>query len=364
MSKILFISAHAPTYKYPQAGQKIAFNNLLEYTQSDDKVDILVISNQAEIDAASDLIDLFHQLNNHIYVYPLTKINKISSCIKNYYIPLKFATRSQPQISAKITELISKTTYDIIHFEYSHAAVYLKLIKALINPEFTTTVISIHDIITQSLLRKALNNPILGIEAARTFNYETKIYSSANKLWVLSQKDKDILTSLFSISPNKISVKTPKLSNFVYQVNRKIEQIEQKTLLFWAAMNRPENEEAILHFVDNCFQLLLQKDSEFKLYIVGSNPSVKIKKIASKNIIITGFLENPIDFFERAGMGIVPLKIGAGIKLKTLEMLQAGLPVISTSVGAEGIDIAGKKLIVSDDFQEWIDLIINYTPNC
>jgi polysaccharide biosynthesis protein PslH len=360
MSKILFISAHAPTYKYPQAGQKIAFNNILEYTQSGNKVDVLVISNQAEIDAASDLIDLFHQLNNHIYVYPLTKINKISSCIRNYYIPLKFATRSQTKISAQITELISKNTYDIIHFEYSHAAVYLELIQALINPEFTTTVISIHDIVTQSLLRKALNNPILGIEAGRTFNYEAKIYSTANNLWVLSQKDKDILTSLFSISPKKISVKAPKLSNFVYQVNRKSEQIEQKTLLFWAAMNRSENEEAILQFIDNCFQYLLQKDSEFKLYIVGSNPSVKIKKIASKNIIITGFIENPIDFFERAAMGIVPLKIGAGIKLKTLEMLQAGLPVISTSVGAEGIDIAGKQLIVSDDFQEWIDLIINY----
>ncbi|PAX49801.1 hypothetical protein CK510_27700 [Brunnivagina elsteri CCALA 953] len=125
-------------------------------------------------------------------------------------------------------------------------------------------------------------------------------------------------------------------------------------------MNRSENEEAILHFIDNCFQFLLEKDRDFKLYIVGSNPSAKITNFASKNIIITGFIENPIDFFERAEIGIVPLKKGAGIKLKTLEMLQAGLPVISTSIGAEGINNVGKKLIVSDNFQEWIDLIIRY----
>ncbi|PAX53244.1 group 1 glycosyl transferase, partial [Brunnivagina elsteri CCALA 953] len=208
MSKILFISAHTPTYKYPQAGQKIAFNHLQEYANSNHKIDILVIANQTEIDTASDLIDL---LNNNIYFYPLTKIKKISSCLKHYNIPLKFATRSQSKVSVQITELISTNTYDIIHFEYSHAAVYLELIQALINPELTKTVISIHDIITQSLLRKTVNNSILGIEAARTFNYETKIYLTANHLWVLSQKDKDILTSLFSVSPNKISVKPPKL---------------------------------------------------------------------------------------------------------------------------------------------------------
>ncbi len=362
MSKILFISAHAPTYKYPQAGQKIAFNNLQEYINSGNKIDVLVIANRVEIDAASDLIYLFNQLNNNIYYYPLTKINKISSCLKYYYIPLKFATRSQTKIYTQITELITKNTYDIIHFEYSHAAVYIELVLGLINPEFTKIVISIHDIVTQSLLRKTVNNPILGVEAARTFNYEMKIYSTANNLWVLSQKDKDILTSLFSISPDKIFVKAPKLSDFVYQVQRKSEQIEQNTLLFWGAMNRPENEEAILEFIDSCFQSLLQKDSNFKLFIVGSNPSKKVRDMASKNIIITGFIENPITFFERAGMGIVPLKTGAGIKLKTLEMLQAGLPVISTSIGAEGIDIAGKQLIVNDYFQEWIDLIIKALP--
>jgi polysaccharide biosynthesis protein PslH len=367
MSKILFISAHAPTCKYPQAGQKIAFNNIQKYTNLGYQIDILVIANKTETDSASDLIDLFNQLNkdyfeinNNIYFYPLTKINKISSCLNCYYLPLKFATRSQIQISNQITELISKNTYDIIHFEYSHAAVYLELVNTLINPEFTKTLISIHDIVTQSLLRKSISNPIWGIEAARTFNYESKIYSATNNLWVLSQKDKDILTSLFSISPDKISVKSPTLSDFVYRVQRKTERIEQKSLIFWGAMNRPENEEAILKFIDGCFQYLLQKDSEFKLYIVGSNPSEKVNNIANKNIIVTGFVENPIDFFERAGMGIVPLFRGAGIKLKTLEMLQAGLPVISTKVGAEGVDIAGKQLIVSDDFQEWLKLIINH----
>ncbi|BAZ42793.1 group 1 glycosyl transferase [Calothrix sp. NIES-4101] len=366
MSKILFISAHTPTYKYPQAGQKIAFNNLQEYIDLGYEIHILIIANVLEINCATDLIDLLNKFNakddkNHgIYFYPLTVLRKIISCLNYLNIPLKFATRSQTQIYHKIRELITTINYDIIHFEYSHAAVYLPLVSSLIKSELTKTVISIHDIETQAFLRKTVKNPILGIELARIFNYENQIYTSANNLWVLSQKDKNILTALFSISSEKILVKPPKLSSFVYQICRKPENIEKKTLLFWAAMNRPENETAILKFIDNCFQSLLAKDSEFKLYIVGANPSPKLQCLANKNIIITGFIENPSNFFEWAEMGIVPLQTGAGIKLKTLEMLAAGLPVLSTSIGAEGIDREGKNLIVSDNFQEWVNLIINH----
>ncbi len=353
MSKILFISAHAPTEKYPQAGQKIALNHLQQYIKSSATVDVIVIANQIEIDAAEDLRQ---KCDTHLYTYPLNKLNKISSCLLHPNTPLKFATRKQPQVLHQLQKLLTTNTYEIIHFEYSHAAVYLDFIQSQINPNVTQTVISIHDIVTQSFLRKAATNPILGIEVARIFRYEKAIYSTANHLWVLSRKDQDILTSLFSIPEAKITIKPPQLSNFVYQVKRR--EIETKSLLFWAAMNRPENEGAIVAFVKECFQKLLEYDPQYKLYIVGSNPSQKVQKLASSNIIVTGFVEDPTPFFEKAAIGIVPLRIGAGIKLKTLEMLEARLPVISTSVGAEGIDLTSNKLVVSDDFSEWLKLIL------
>ena len=168
------------------------------------------------------------------------------------------------------------------------------------------------------------------------------------------------MTSLFSILEKRIIVKPPQLSNFIYQVKRHSQKIEKKSLLFWGAMNRPENEQAILTFIDNCFYKLRQKDSEFKLYIVGSSPTKKLLAFKSDNIVITGFVEDPTAFFEKAEIGIVPLIKGAGIKLKTLEMLEAGLPVIATTVGAEGVDFTGKKMVVSDNFDEWVNLILDW----
>ncbi len=360
MSKILFISAHAPTNEYPQAGQKIALRYLEDYTTSGATVDVVVVANKAEITAARDLV----AFDEKLYTYPLSKLDKVSSCLTHFKIPFKFSSRLQTAVVKKLQDLLTKNTYDLVHFEYSHAAVYLDFIKQQIDSTLTKTVISIHDVVSQSFLRKAESNLIFGIEVARLFRYEKTIYSAANELWVLSKKDSDILTSLFTIPEEKIVIKPPKLSNFIYQLKRHTETIENKSLLFWAAMSRPENEQAILTFVQRCFHKLLQKDPDFKLYIVGSSPSKKVLGLASQNIVVTGFVEDPTPFFQKAEIGIVPLLKGAGIKLKTLEMLEAGLPVIATTVGAEGVDFTASRvspsLRVNDNFDDWVDLILDF----
>ena len=355
---VLYISAHAPTKLYPQAGQKIAWYNLEQYSDNygESNLDVVVIANKAEIDAAQDLLT---EHGNRLYTYPLSKLSKLKSCLTNYNLPLKFATRSHDKVTKKIQSLLYDNNYHIIHFEYSHAGVYLDLLlqsRLPVPVDNSSTsnkiIISIHDVISQSFLRKAENNLLLGIEVARIFAYEKKIYHLADELWVLSKKDQEILTSLFSISPEKIIVRPPKLSDFIYKVNRKPEKIEANSILFWGAMDRPENEQAVIEFVNQCFHKLIPRNPEYKLYIVGSKPSPKILSLSSKNITVTGFVEDPTPYFEKAAIGIVPLLKGAGLKLKTLEMLQVGLPVISTTVGAEGV-AENDNLFVDDNIDRW-----------
>ena len=354
MAKILFISGHAPTNQYPQAGQKISLQHLNGYAQSGADVDVVVVANQAEIAAAKDLST---QFSGHLYTYPLSTVKKVISCLRHFKAPLKFSSRLNEETARKIRHLLTMSEYDTVHFEYSHAAVYLEHVKSQISPKQTRIIISIHDVVFQSFLRKAQQNFLLGIESNRLFHYEKALYSQADELWVLSPKDRNILTSLFSINSNKILVVPPLLGNFVKHVKRNPEKFESKSMLFWAAMNRPENEQAVLAFVKNCFHQLIQKNSDFKLYIVGANPSKRIMSLANKQIVVTGFVEDPVPYFEKVEIGIVPLLTGAGIKLKTLEMLAAGLPVISTTVGAEGVETVDQSLFISDDFDDWVNAI-------
>lgn len=354
MARILFIAAHAPTNLYPQAGQKIALKHLEDYIQAGDTVDVLVIANAEELRAATDLSALpLASLER----YPLSGVSKIWGCLAQFQLPLKFATRYQQSARQRLAQLLQTYRYDMIHFEYSHAAVYLNFVKSRIDPQQTRLVISVHDVITQSLLRKAAANLLLGLEAARVFQYERELYRAADQVWVLSRKDSQLLTALYGIPEQKIRVQVPQLSPFIAQIQRSPQKIEPKSLLFWAAMNRPENEQAILTFVDQCWKPLLKTDPEFKLYVVGSNPSKKVQALAGAQIIVTGFVPDPTPFFESAAVGIVPLLTGAGIKLKTLEMLAAGLPVIATTVGAEGVDLSDQPLYISDNFQDWPNLL-------
>ena len=354
MTKILFISAHAPTMQYPQAGQRIAFTNLVEYAGFSETVDVFVIANKTEIDAARDL---FLKFGNSLYTYPLNSLKKIESCLSHYQMPFKFASRYFKRVEEKIQKLLIVNTYDIIHFECSHAAVYIAAVKKYINPTRTKTVISLNDVWTQVFLRQSARSWLSSIEATRIFLYEQRLYSSASELWVSSEKDRNLLTSLFSIPNEKITIKPPPVNSFVYRVQRCPEKIEKKSLLFWAAMGRPENERGILIFIEKCFQMLIESEPDFKLYIVGANPSKRVLDLASQQIFITGFVEDPTEYFEKAEIGIVPLLEGGGIKLKTLEMLEAGLPVIATTIGAEGILSQNHKLFVSDNFDDWLNIL-------
>lgn len=106
-----------------------------------------------------------------------------------------------------------------------------------------------------------------------------------------------------------------------------------KTVVFWGAMNRPENEEAALWFIENVMPSL--KDIRF--VIIGAHPSEKIKTFVSERIVVTGFVDNPKSYFETCLCMVVPLKNGAGIKIKVLEGMSAGIPVLTNQIGIEGI---------------------------
>lgn len=348
MAKVLVISAHFPAEKAPYAGHKTAYGFLKTYLDNGDSVDLIVVSNadeKREIGLES------HPLFRLVDFYKLNAFRKVLNILRApSWFPLKAATRYDHRLARKLHEIAP--SYDTIHFEFTHAAVYL-----CAHPEFLGqhTSVSSHDVLLQAALRQRIRNPlrrlIHGIDALSTFYFEKSIYDKVENIWVQSQKDRQLLESVYSIHPAKIQVKAPSLSPFLACVveKRRHHPPEPKTLLFWGAMNRPENEEAVLTFWGTYGDQLIRKG--YRLLIVGINPGPSTVALASSHVEVTGFVEDPSDYFVRASVGIVPLATGAGIKVKTLEMLAAGLPVVSTPIGAEGI--AHERLQVCD-FKDFV----------
>lgn len=151
-----------------------------------------------------------------------------------------------------------------------------------------------------------------------------------NLIAVYSNKDKDRLESI-GIDGNKVFVFSPVFadkSNLAW--NRK-----NNDIIFWGAMSRKENSDSALWFIRNVMPLL--DNWKCRFVIVGANPPEELMKEKSDRVIVTGFVDNPNQYFEDSMCMVVPLVIGAGIKIKVLEGLSSGIPIISNEIGIEGI---------------------------
>lgn len=133
-------------------------------------------------------------------------------------------------------------------------------------------------------------------------------------------------------------------------------------VLFVGGFSHPPNADALKYFLDNMWdEIYAQIKAPF--YIVGSNATDEIKALhnESKGIIFKGFVseEELKELYEKVRLVVVPLRYGAGVKGKVIEALYYNDPVITTSVGAEGIDNSYNQMLVADEPGDFVEKCVN-----
>ena len=118
---------------------------------------------------------------------------------------------------------------------------------------------------------------------------------------------------------------------------------KQFNIVFTGAMDYFPNEDGVLYFYNESWPHIKDKLPHARFYVVGDNPSRRIKNIAKrdKDIIVTGYVSDVRDYFSIANIFIAPLRVARGIQNKVLEALAAGLPVVATPQAAQGISLNG-----------------------
>lgn len=126
---------------------------------------------------------------------------------------------------------------------------------------------------------------------------------------------------------------------------------ERSDVLFVAGFGHPPNVDAAVWLVEEILPLLLVRCPSARLYLVGSNPSDRVLALTSEHVTVTGYVEDAVlqSFYQRCRVAVVPLRFGAGIKSKVVEALQQGLPLVTTPVGAQGLDGLDRVARIADD---------------
>lgn len=179
-------------------------------------------------------------------------------------------------------------------------------------------------------------------------------------IWTLTNED---LLLLKDKVKNKSKFK--KLEPYCdYSLVKSHLEISSKKLLILGGMDWYPNIEGTLHFVADVFSKLLMVDKEFKLYIVGRNPVEKIRKLQSSNIFVTGTVDNIDNYVQECDLLVLPNRLGTGIKVKVMEIIMKGLPVIMYSENKNGYDseLFIKPFVVNNS-EEFITSIVYLTKN-
>ena len=110
------------------------------------------------------------------------------------------------------------------------------------------------------------------------------------------------------------------------------------------------NIDAMLYFCKDILPLIKEEIPDVKLYIVGYSPRDEIRKLLeNENIIITGSVPDVLPYIKKTEVYIAPLRIGTGIKTKIIEALACAKPIVTTSIGIQGLQVEnGKNIIVAD----------------
>lgn len=125
----------------------------------------------------------------------------------------------------------------------------------------------------------------------------------------------------------------------------------ERTVMFCGAMDYSPNVDALRWFFESIHEKLLKQCPDVRILIVGKNPIAEVQAYSSRpGVTVTGGVPDVRPYYRRAWLQMVPLRIGGGTRLKIVESLAIGTPVVSTTIGAQGLELKhGENILLADD---------------
>lgn len=212
-------------------------------------------------------------------------------------------------------------------------------------------------IIQKALLFQPLKRVVLKTETKLIEGYEKNISENYDAVVFVAQKEADELNKRTSC---KKAFAVPLGVNIDYFSNFKKSKRIKKSISFLGAMNVAHNETAVLYFCKEVLPLIIKEINDVKFFIVGGGVTEKIRELESENIIVTGRVDDVREYVSKTQVFVCPLRFGSGIKTKNLEAMAMGVPVVTTSVGAESINAVDEvEWIVRDNIELFKDAVVS-----
>lgn len=261
---------------------------------------------------------------------------------------------THPPAAAYIKKIIVTFQPDIIHADHLNMAQYLpstKLQKWILEHHNVETYLYWTRFIHTT---KPTRKLYLFIEMVLTYFFERKMLPKFDYIFAISKPEELRLRKIFGVK--KVATQPMVFPARPVKKTRS----KQPTILFIGTLGWPPNEDAVEWFLRDIFPMIEAAIPQVKLEIVGRpHPPFERTLPVKKNVILHGYQPQLEPFLARADVFVLPFRMGGGLRLKSLTALAAGMPLVSTQLGVEGLDVRdGKEYLLANDPKQFAQAVV------
>jgi polysaccharide biosynthesis protein PslH len=261
--------------------------------------------------------------------------------------PYVVASHLSKQLRNSISQLCARESFDLVHCEWTPYAVNLPAALPCPTHCMAHNVESVVWRRNQLVEQNPLKRFYFGLQAQKMERFERGILPGFSRISSVSKEDKEIISQW--VARDRIAV-VPNGVDVEYFQPMKAKE-NPGSLIFIGSLDWRPNIDCMLYFLDQIWPRIKRMSPEVKITIVGRNPNPGLMSRAERDpaVTVNGSVEDVRPFLDSAEVCVVPLRVGSGSRLKILEAFAMEKPVVSTSIGAEGLDVEhGKHLLIAD----------------
>jgi polysaccharide biosynthesis protein PslH len=276
---------------------------------------------------------------------------------KESYFTERFSSKD---FEKAIIELLRKTNYEIVQLEHLYLCKYISTIRKSSNAKIILRPQNVEHIIWQRYIR-GLKEPVkkllLSIANRRLKKFEQEACAKVHGIIALTDDDARVLKSFGNkpVTVVAMGFDYEKLKNYDFE-----KQYNSNPVVYHlGSMDWLPNEEAVRWLLSRVLPKVTAKRPALKIIIAGRRMPAWVYKYRTAQVEVKGEIKDPLGFQEDKPIMVVPLHSGSGIRAKIIEGLALGKTIISTAVGAQGINCEhGKNILIADDEDDFAELIV------
>jgi len=334
----------------PDAGPKAKTHYVLRTLANEHDIDLITfVRSQTEVDQAQELTRLCRSVTTiRLQRRRATELVYLARSWARQ-TPFLVERDARTAFADVVRKRLATGDIDILHADQLSMGQYLDLARGL----RTRRVFDAHNAVWELVRELSPRQPTpvhrisASVEWRRLRRFEGRIARESDLTLAVSERDRDALRLAAgkaikaAIVPIGIEVRERPV----------VVPVRSSRLLSVATMHYPPNAEALRWFLSETWPLLANRCPQVRLDIVGPRPPADITAAGQRDdwISVHGYVEDVEPLYQQAAIFIVPLLSGSGVRVKILEAMARGVPVVSTSIGADGLDVQdGVHLLIAD----------------